>query len=466
MSKILLVDNEASILSVLSTVLKAEGYGVKACRDVATAQDILKKESFDLLITDIRMSPLSGLDLLKWTRNEYPDISVVMLTAYGSVETAIEAMKLGAFDYVTKPFKVAEMLIIIHRALEYGRAMTENVLLKDRLSTKYRFENIIAESPAMKNVCEMINRVAPTDTTVLIYGDSGTGKELVAKAIHSHSRRRNKKFLAINCAALPEPLLESEMFGHVKGAFTGAVVNKTGLFEAVEDGTLFLDEIGSISLNIQGKLLRVLQEKEVRRVGANETIPVNARVLAATNIKLEELIEAGKFREDLYYRLNIISINIAPLRERKEDILPLARHFLEREMGAGKPIPQIDPEVIRVLEEYPWPGNVREMENAIKHCLTFMHGDTVSLEVLPHRILTAMGDVALQPMDIGEADGFRVESLRAFLKRKESEYLEQVLTGVDGDKEKAASALKISLATLYRKLSKEEPPQNTEELEA
>jgi DNA-binding NtrC family response regulator len=449
MQKIMLVDNEASILSVLSTVLKVEGYEIRSSREVEKAMDIIRDEDFDLLISDIRMTPLSGMDLLKWVRNEKPDISVIMLTAYGSVETAIEAMKLGAFDYVTKPFKVDELLITIQRALEYKNVLSENVDLKAQLTTKYQFENIVAESPQMKNVCSMIERIAPTDTTVLVYGESGTGKELVAKAIHSHSARRNSKFLAVNCAALPEQLLESEMFGHVKGAFTGASINKKGLFEAAEGGTIFLDEIGSISLNIQGKLLRVLQEKEVRKVGANDTIKVNARVLAATNVKLEDLIKQGKFREDLYYRLNIIPINIEPLRNRKPDISPLIYHFLREELGTSRDVPEIPKEVLSILENYQWPGNVREIENAIKHCLAFARNNTINIRDLPPRIITAAQTMTDEPQD----EGGRFESLKAFLRSKEKDYMLQVLERCGGDKEKAAIALKISLATLYRKLA-------------
>jgi len=449
MQKIILVDNEASILSVLSTVLKVEGYEVKSCRDVNKAMEIIGQEDFDLLISDIRMTPLSGMDLLKWIRKEKPDISVIMLTAYGSVETAIEAMKLGAFDYVTKPFKVDELLITIQRALEYRNVLNENVDLKEQLTTRYKFENIVAESVQMKNICSMIERIAPTDTTVLIYGESGTGKELVAKAIHSHSRRRNNKFLAVNCAALPEQLLESEMFGHVKGSFTGASCDKKGLFESAEGGTIFLDEIGSISMNIQSKLLRVLQEKEIRRVGSNETQKVDARVLAAANVHLEDLIKQGAFREDLYYRLNIIPLTIEPLRNRRADITPLLYHFIHQELGPNSEPPVIPKEVMAILEQYDWPGNVREIENAIKHSLTFARNNTINLQDLPPRIITAAQQITADPKD----DGGRFESLKAFLRTKEREYMMQVIDNCKGDKEKAAMALKISLATLYRKLA-------------
>lgn len=471
-SRILLVDNEASILSVLSALLKAEGYEVATARDGMKAKEVLQDGDIDLMVSDIRMAPINGMELLKWARAECPDVSVVMLTAYGSVETAIEAMKVGAFDYVTKPFKVAELLLTIQRALAYRRAMTENIDLKAQFRTRYRFENIVAESPAMKAVCEMIDRVAPTDTTVLICGESGTGKELVAKAIHAYSKRKNGNFLAINCAALPEALLESEMFGHVKGSFTGASQNKKGLFEAAEDGTLFLDEISSMPLSIQGKLLRVLQEKEIRRVGGNENVKVNCRVLAATNVRLEQLVESGSFRQDLYYRLSVIPITIEPLCRRKEDIMPLVYHIIKEELGPGKEMPAIPPDVRTTLENYPWPGNVRELENAIKHALTFARDNKIVRDVLPGKIVAVVGEVPVEPEQKAVAEGdHQFDSLRAFLRAQEEHYLRQVLLNVGGDKEKAAAALKISLATLYRKLPKElrgdgPPPPGAEDLAA
>lgn len=463
MSRILLVDNEASILSVLSTLLKAEGYDVVSAREGEKAHQLIRTEDFDLMISDIRMSPVDGMSLLKSARSERPEISVIMLTAYGSIETAIESMKLGAFDYVTKPFKVDELLITVQRALEYKEALAENLDLKTQLKTRYRFENIVAESPAMRNVCEMIERVAPTDTTVLICGESGTGKELVAKAIHAYSHRKNMRFLAVNCAALPEPLLESEMFGHVKGAFTGASSNKKGLFEAAEGGTILLDEIGAMPLSIQGKLLRVLQEKEVRKVGGNENISVNCRVLAATNTYLEELIKAGNFREDLYYRLSVIPITIEPLRKRKEDILPLAHHIIRQEIGEGRELPAIAPDVCKILEKYSWPGNVRELENALKHAITFAKENKITKDILPPKIANAVGSIDSASVAQYEKNGHRFESLKAFLRDKEKEYMEQVLSVVDGDKEKAADTLKISLATLYRKLPKEERKEKVTE---
>jgi DNA-binding NtrC family response regulator len=459
MARILLVDDEPSILTVLTTLLKAEGYEVFSALGGEKATELLNNEEFDLLLSDIRMAPINGMELLKLAHDEQPNLSVIMLTAYGSVETAIEALKLGAFDYVTKPFKVDELLITVQRAIEYRKAVVENADLKAQLGTRYRLENIVAESAAMQNVCDMVQRVGPTDTTVLIYGESGTGKELVAKAIHACSRRKDKRFVAVNCAALPEPLLESEMFGHVKGAFTGATANKEGLFESADGGTIFLDEISSMPLTIQGKLLRVLQEKEIRRVGSNDHISINTRVLAATNTNLEDAIKEGIFREDLFYRLSVIPIEIKPLRERPEDILPLVYHLIRKETPEDQEPPRLDPEICPILEFYPWPGNVRDLENAIKHAITFAKDNKLTKADLPEKVANTplpegMGAGGSVPRQL---DASRCKSLKAFLRTKEKEYLEQVLSHTSGDKEKAAKALKISLATLYRKL-----PESTE----
>jgi DNA-binding NtrC family response regulator len=453
MSRIILVDDEPSILSVLTTLLKAEGHEVLSSRGGEGAKELIRTEPFDLMITDIRMSPVDGLQLLRQARRERPGCAVIMLTAYGSVETAVEAMKEGAFDYITKPFRVDELLITVKHALEFINIMAENVSLKAQLESRYRFENIVAESPAMRTVCEMIERVAPTDTTVLILGESGTGKELVAKAIHAHSQRKTKAFVPINCAAMPEPLLESELFGHVKGAFTGATSNKDGLFEVADGGTIFLDEIGAMPLNLQGKLLRVLQEREIRRVGGTQTSSVDVRVLAATNDNLEQQIRKGAFREDLFYRLSVIPIEIKPLRQRREDIMPLVFHLMRSTMGPNGDLPELEPEAQLILERYNWPGNVRELENAVRHAMTFGSHGRITKNELPARIIEAMsieGGSAPSPVDAIEE--YRGKSLKAFLRNKEKEYLQMVLDLMDGDKEKASKALKISLATLYRKL--------------
>jgi len=453
MSRIMVVDDEPSTLSVLSTLLKAEGYDVNPVRGGEQGLDALRADTYDLMVTDLRMTPVDGMELLKAARRERPAMASILVTAYGSVETAVEAMKEGAFDYVTKPFKVDELLITVQRALEYNNAINENKDLKAQLEARYRFENIVADSPAMRKVCDMIERVAPTDTTVLVLGESGTGKELVAKAIHAHSHRKGKPFIPINCAALPEPLLESEMFGHVKGAFTGATSNKDGLFEAANGGTIFLDEIGTMPMSIQSKLLRILQEKELRKVGGNETKSIDVRVLAATNDRLESMIEKGTFREDLYYRLSVIPIEVKALRDRPEDILPLIYHVMKRDLGETAKLPSIDPETQRILERYDWPGNVRELENAIRHALTFAQNGSITKDVLPAKIVDAVeSGKGTAASGGGVAEVYRGKSLKAFLRSKEREYLAQVLEATEGDKEQAARQLKISLATLYRKL--------------
>ena len=454
MASILLIDDEPSLLSVLRTLLKADGYDVTPVSDGEKAQEFISTNDYDLMLSDMRMSPVNGMQLLRQARSEKPAMCVIMLTAYATVETAIEAMRLGAFDYITKPFKPDELLITVRRALEYNRAISENADLRARLGARYHLENIIAESPSMQNVCETIRRVAPTNATVLISGESGTGKELVAKAIHSCSLRKERSFLAVNCAALPEQLLESEMFGHVKGAFTDASGDKDGLFTTANGGTLFLDEIGSMPLSIQAKLLRVLQEKEMRPVGANENLAVDVRVLAATNTPLEQLMNEGNFRQDLYYRLSVIPIKIDPLRERKQDILPLVYHILRSETPEGEGPPKLDIEVSSMLETYPWPGNVRELENAIKHAMTFADGDRITRQCLPAAIASVQPARDMDP-SIGKLDATRCQSLKAFLRTKEKDYLKQVLEHAEGDKDKAAQTLKISLATLYRKMPEE-----------
>ena len=448
MARILLVDDEPSILSVLSTLMKSEGHESVAVRGGEKAQEILLAESFDLMISDIRMAPVDGMQLLKVAHRERPDMAVIMLTAYGSVETAVLAMKEGAFDYVTKPFKVDELLLTVQRALDYTRVRNENDDLRLQLGVRYQFEHIVAESAAMRRVCEIIGRVARTDATVLILGESGTGKELVAQAIHAHSARRGRKFIPINCAALPEPLLESEMFGHVKGAFTGATATKIGLFEAADGGTIFLDEIGTMPAGIQAKLLRVLQDRQIRKVGSNDSMPVDVRVIAATNDRLEKAIEEQRFREDLYYRLSVIPVEIAPLRERREDILPLVRHFIRSEVRNDDHLPTLEPDAELTLERYAWPGNVRELQNAVRHALAFASNGVIKRADLPAKVINATGGATAA----GEPVDMKGQSLRFFLRAKEREYLEQVLKSFEGDKEKAAKALRISLATLYRKL--------------
>ena len=349
MSKILIVDDEPRILLLLQSLLKANGYDVETARDGDAAIEVVRKGGVDITVTDLRMTPMDGMTLFRELKAISPSMPVILLTAYASVETAIDAMKSGIFDYLTKPFKVDDMIACLKRA-EEQLAKSDTRAAQVERPSRYRFENLIASSPVMLGVCETIQKVAPTAATVLINGESGTGKEVIAKTIHRNSTRAAKPWVAVNCAAIPENLLESEMFGHVKGSFTGAVSDKEGLFEAANGGTLFLDEISSMPLILQGKLLRVLQEKEIRRVGGTKSIPVDVRVIAASNANLEEAVVKGTFRSDLYYRFAVITIDIPPLRKRPEDIIPLARHFIKAERPLAKVPPEISAEAAKTLE--------------------------------------------------------------------------------------------------------------------
>jgi len=448
MANILIVDDEPRILLLLQSLLKANGYVVETARDGNAALDIVRKGNTDITVTDLRMTPMDGMSLFKEIHAIFPDMPVILLTAYASVNTAIEAMKGGIFDYITKPFKVDDMLACLKRAEE--KLQKNSTSSSADVPLKYHFDNFVATSPAMLKVCETIEKVAPTAATVLINGESGTGKEVIAKTIHKASTRVNRPWVAVNCAALPENLLESEMFGHVKGAFTGAYADKVGLFESANGGTLFLDEISSLPLVLQGKLLRALQEHEIRRVGGTKDIKVDVRVIAASNANLEEAVVKGTFRSDLYYRFAVITIDIPPLRKRPEDILPLARHFISVETPKGQPVPGIAQDAAKVLAAYNWPGNVRELENAIKHALTFRQGGDITAALLPPKITSA---VAEQGANGAAAASHESTSLKGFLKQKEREYIEHILNATNGDKEKAAETLKVNLSTLYRKLS-------------
>ncbi len=452
---ILVVDDEPRILLLLQSLLKANNYNVETARDGKTALEIVRKGGIDVTLTDLRMSPVDGMTLFRDIQNLAPEMPVVLLTAYATVETAIEAMKSGIFDYLTKPFKVDDMLACLKRAEEKisGGAGKEGDGKSD-----YAFEDIVATSQAMLGVCDTIKKVAPTAATVLINGESGTGKEVIAKTIHRNSTRAGKPWVAVNCAAIPENLLESEMFGHVKGCFTGAVADKEGLFEAANGGTLFLDEISSMPLILQGKLLRVLQEREIRRVGGTKDIPVDVRVIAASNTNLEEAVVKGTFRSDLYYRFAVITIDIPPLRKRPQDIMPLVRHFIAKELKEGEKPPAVAEDAARALESYDWPGNVRELENAIKHAMTFRQNGDITKALLPQKVVD--GKRAQSSRGGRNSDN---ASLKSFLKQKEKEYIEQILSSTGGDKEKAAETLKVNLSTLYRKLSDDRQEQGKSE---
>lgn len=454
MTKILIVDDEPRILLLMKSLLKANGFDVETAKDGATALEIVKKGEIEIVVTDLRMQPMDGMALFKEIRAFKSDIPVILLTAYASVETAIEAMRNGIFDYLTKPFKVDDMLACLKRAEERVRKNQTVVATSAEAPLRYQFENFIASSPAMADVCEMISKVAPTAATVLINGESGTGKEVVARAIHKSSTRASAPWVAVNCAAIPAELLESEMFGHEKGSFTGATSDKQGLFEVANGGTLFLDEISSMPLILQGKLLRALQEREIRRVGGTKDIPVDVRVIAASNANLEEAVVKGTFRSDLFYRFAVITIDLPPLRERTEDILPLARHFLTADAEPGKPVPVLSEATAKVLLTYAWPGNVRELENCMRHALTFVQSGEITPAELPSRIAEHTTAPTATPT-VTAADVAQSASLKSFLRQKEKEYIGQILNAAGGDKEKAAETLKVNLSTLYRKLSDE-----------
>ncbi len=383
-SRILVVDDEMIVCESCKRILEEEeGYEVDIALSGKEAFEKMKANPFDIVITDLKMPGIDGMEVLKTFRKEYPDSIIIMITGFSTVETAVEAMKLGAFDYIPKPFTPDEVTIVVKKAIEKKSLMLENIYLRQELQEKYGFHNIVGKSKKMLEIYRIIAKVAMTDSTVLIYGQSGTGKELIARAIHFNSPRREKQFVPVDCAVLSENLLESELFGHVRGSFTGAVTTKPGLFEVADGGTVFLDEVGNISLAIQAKLLRVLQEREFTPVGGTKSKKVDIRLIAATNKDLEKMIKEGTFREDLYYRLNIVPISLPTLKERHEDIPLLAVHFLKKyaeEMGKG--IKAFTPEAMERLMKYPWPGNVRELENVVERTVVMTDDEMVRVEHL------------------------------------------------------------------------------------
>ncbi|HEY2739168.1 MAG TPA: sigma-54 dependent transcriptional regulator [Thermoanaerobaculia bacterium] len=386
---LLIVDDEGSILDFLSLLFQQEGYEVDTARTVEEARHALGHATFDLVLCDVMMPDGNGIDLLREIKSGEADPAVIMMTAYTSTKAAIEAMKLGAADYISKPFDVEELKIVAQKALERAELADENIYLRRELAQKYTFNNIIGKSARMQAIFSLIERVARTSSTVLVHGESGTGKELIARAIHFASPRAARRFLSINCGALPENLLESELFGHERGAFTGAVRDKKGLFQEADRGTLFLDEIGEMTPTMQVKLLRALQEKVVRKVGGNEEEAVDVRIIAATNQDLEARIASGDFREDLFYRINVLPIHLPPLRQRREDIPLLVDFFLQKYCKQMEMAPKpISVEAMQMLESYDWPGNVRELENLIERALALSHAETITTRDLPVHLLT------------------------------------------------------------------------------
>jgi len=479
MSKILVVDDEITMIQITSELLRAEGHEVFPCSNIEAATALLEAHKPELVVTDLYLekSKPVGLTVLAKARALNPPAVVIVITGFATVQTAVDAMKAGAFDYLQKPFNLEDFKLTIHRALSYNEAVSENVYLKRQLKHQYRFDQIVGLSPAMQEVFKMVERVADTDSTVLILGESGTGKELIARALHFNSRRQFAPFIPINCAALPENLLESELFGHCKGAFTGALNDKKGLFEEADGGTIFLDEIGSMPALLQSRLLRVLQDREVRRVGENNAIHVNVRVLAATNEPLEKKIKAGTFREDLYYRLNVIPIELPPLRARRDDIPLLVARFLRDKIHArtGQPF-QVTRQAMSALAAYDWPGNVRELENAIERASVLSDTESIKLDSLPPRVAET-GRAQPPDQNVTDTKFFDLPAqesmstagqahlgqtapqpahLKDFMRQQELTFINRALTQSGGDKEKAAQILGISLATLYRRLSAEE----------
>lgn len=434
--KILIVDDEAIVRESLHDWLTSDGYQVFTAENGPKALEIMEKERIGIVITDLVMPGMDGIELMKKAKEILPNIEVIIITAYGSIPTAITAMKEGAYDYIEKPFCPERAELLVKKLAEHQELLEENLSLRQRLEERYRFENIIAKSSKMQRVIEVIKVVAKSNATVLITGESGTGKELVARAIQSQSHRRNKPFVAVSCAALPESLLESELFGHEKGSFTGAYAQKKGKFEFANGGTLFLDEIGEMSANIQVHLLRVLEEKEFTRVGGNEPIKVDVRVISATNKDLRKAIEKQEFREDLYYRLNVVSIELPPLRERKEDIPLLAEHFLHKfAMENQKEITGFSPEAMELVLDYDWPGNVRELENAIERAVILAKGGLVTVADLPQENLSLV----------------HLASTGKNLKEIEKNHVLNVLRETGGNYSEAARILGISRMTLYNK---------------
>ena len=445
MVNLLVVDDETSICEVLEIAFRKLGHRVETAPSVAAARQKLQHQIYDIIISDIKMPNSGGLELLQYVRDSQPESLVILLTGYGSLDTAMQAVKMGAFDYIIKnPSQyLDELKVAIDRAIETIRIKAENVSLRRELKKRHGIASLVGQSPPMKALFELIQSVAPTQSTVLVLGESGTGKELVANAIHMHSQRKEFPFVSINCGAFQETLLESELFGYLKGAFTGANSNKKGLFEYASGGTIFLDEIGETSLPMQVKLLRALQERKIRPVGGNEEIEVDVRVIAASNRDLQEMVNGGAFRTDLFYRISVIPIELPPLRKRPSDISLLAFHFLKKfNRQTGKAIRGISARCIGLLEQYPWPGNVRELENAIERAVALQKGDEITIDSLPERIVSGLerGPQTNAAFELPE-DGIDLER---HIQHIERTFLQAALARADGVRTRAANLLNMS----------------------
>ncbi|MGZ3768055.1 MAG: sigma-54-dependent transcriptional regulator [Bdellovibrio sp.] len=452
-ARILVVDDEESIREFLEIMLKKQGYEVTLAEDGQKAKDLLTKKTFDMIISDLQMPNVTGIELLKHVKDSYPDVVFMMITAFGTTETAVEAMKMGAYDYLTKPFKIDEVRLNIQNALRSRNLEVENRSLKKELVKEYSFQNMVGNSSAMHGIFDLIKRVSQTPTNVLITGESGTGKEVVAKAIHYNGPLKDRAFVTVNCGAIPENLMESEMFGHKKGSFTGAVADKVGLFEVADGGTLFLDEVGELPLTIQVKLLRVIQERVIRRVGATDDYKVEVRIIAATNRNLEEMVQKGTFRQDLFYRLNVINIKTPSLRERRDDIPLLANHFLKKyNERLSKNIGAISTEAMEILKKYDYPGNVRELENLIERTVALESGATILPESLPPMVNTPSGRkmASSDEIQIGD-DGVDLDKVMGQI---EKELLVKAIHAANGVKKRAAKLLHISFRSMRYRIEK------------
>jgi two-component system, NtrC family, response regulator AtoC len=445
--RVLIVDDEESVRHMLSILLKKEGYDVDTAASANSAIDKIQKDQYDFVLSDIRMPQMDGLTFLKQIKKSNPHIVVLIMSAYGNVDTAIEAMKLGAYDYIAKPFKPDEILLTLKKAEERQRLEQENILLKGEMKKEYSFANIIAKSPKMMAIFDTIKKVADYKTTTLLIGESGTGKELVARALHYNSARADKPFITVNCGAIPENLLESELFGHVKGSFTGAHRTKTGLFEDADHGTLFLDEIGELPLLLQVKLLRALQEEEIRRVGDNTPIKVDVRIIAATVRDLTKEVEQGNFREDLFYRLNVLPLYIPPLRERKEDVPILVNYFIDKyNKKLNMQIKGVTNDALNILLESDWQGNVRELENTIERAMVLANSSKIGVENLPTSLRGGGGFKSR----------FRVVrddlSIKKMARILEEDLILKAMDKAKGNKTMAAKLLEISHRALLYKI--------------
>jgi DNA-binding NtrC family response regulator len=440
--RILVVDDDPEMCGLLSDVLSGEGFSVLTMGESLEASKILKKEEFDVIITDLKMKGLKGFDLLEEAKKVAPLTPVIIVTAFGTIESAIKAMKMGAYDYITKPFQMDEMVLTVKKALENRLLKKEIVRLKKEVESRYHFHQLIGKSGAMQRIYDLIERIRDSSNNVLITGESGTGKELVAKAIHYSGLRKEGPFFAVNCAAIPETLLESELFGYKRGAFTDAKTDKKGLIFEAKGGTLFLDEITEMPPILQAKLLRVIEERKVRPLGDTNAYPIDVRIISASNRDMKEMIHQGRFREDLYYRLKVIDIELPPLRERREDIPLLVQYFINRFGKEPRKISGVAEEAMKILINYFWPGNVRELENVIQRAITLGQQELILLEDLPASMLQEADENLI---DKSLREKFTVDQL-------EKEYIKRVLIEVGGNKSKAAEILGLDRKTLYRKL--------------